>query len=460
MRRSIVFFAPLAAAAFVFACEDDPSSNPSTSFPEAGAFDSSRPESDAGLPDADQPDTATGPKPVTVVVATRKGPKADVVVVFHDAAGAVIESKKTGPDGKAASGVSPLPAMATAILGDRELLTWTGVQEGDVLPATVEDPSAIATYDVSLPGLSDAGATEYAAYVGRCSGFGHGSAPIPVTVDEFCLGAGAVLVHAVDPNGGPVAFASKKNVAGVTDGGTTAITAGAWAAPTNVVATVANPPVGFGRIKLTQIASSTLFPQMHFFEGSGSTFQVAPGFADAIEVNVTIGGDDYGTQRVVGKRVAPAGAVALDFAQALPELTEGAIANAAAAPKRPTITWKGTTTAAKGGVVRFVYFPSQSEMPTRWTMVVPPGTNSVQAPALPAGTLAATLPADDAGASAWQDDPEIVFADSDLLADYAAFRKVQGAFIGADSQALEFDDVVLPQNGSVKITRYRFSPGR
>lgn len=459
MRRLFVLAGPLAAAALTFACEDDPSSSPGTQFPEAGTFDASRPEGDAGVPDANAPDTSTGPKAVTVVVTTRKGPKANVTVVFQDASGAVIESKKTGADGKAISGTSPMPSMATAVVTDRELLTWTGVQEGDELPVVAEDNDPIATYDVSLPGLSDAGATDYIAHVGRCSGFGNGSTPISVFVDEYCRGAGAVLVQANDPSGSPVAFSSKKSVTGATDGGTTAITTGAWVSPANVATTVTGAGGGAaGRLKLTQIASSTLFPETRFFEGSGATFQVPAGFADALNVVVSIPGSAIGVQRSVGKRVAPAASVALDFTQALPELTEAAIANAAGSPRRPTVTWKGTTAAAKGGLARFSYFPPLSETPTRWTIVVAPGTTSVQAPALPAGTLEGALPADDAGANTWQDDPEVVFADSDLLPDYATFRKLQGAIIGAASQALEFDDVVLPQNGSVKITRYRYEP--
>lgn len=460
MRRVLLFLGPLTAAALAVACEDDPSGNPSTQFPEAGTFDSSRQEGDASLSDANPPDSS-GPRPVTVVVTTRKGPKANVTVVFHDATGAVIESKKTGPDGKATSGTSPLPSMATAVVTDRELLTWTGVQAGDELPVVAEDSSTIATYDVSLPGLPDAGATDYLAYVGRCSAKGDGLTPLSVPIDEYCRGAGAVLAHADAPYVGTVAYAFAKNVSGATDGGTTAITTGPWLTPTDLAASVANAPAGSPTFKLSLIASGAVFPV--FFgglEGSTMTFRVPPGFADALNVVVTIPGSVSGAARLVGKRVAPTASIALDFAEALAEVSEGKIANAAAAPRRPTITWKGATTTTKGGVARLAYFPPLSLSPTRWTIVVPPGTTSVQAPAMPAGTLDGALPADDAGANAWEDDPEIVFADSDLLADYATFRKVQGTFVGVASQALEYHDVVLPQNGSLRITRYRFEPTR
>lgn len=458
MRRALLLL-PVPLAALAFACEDDPSSGGGGGLPEAGAFDASTPEYDAG-----QPATDTGPQPapgVTVTVATRKGPKAGATVVFHDASGAVIEAKQTGPDGKATSSASPLPAMATAVVTDRELLTWTGVQAGDVLPVLAEDNAPIGTYDVTLPGLSDAGVVQsYLARVGRCEGSGNGTAPIPVLVEEYCRGTGAVLVHALDDASEPVAFSSKKSVAGAADGGTTAIATAAYVAPVDVTTSVANAPSPYGSFKLTQVASGTPFTEQHFFEGSSSTFKVAAGFAEALNAVVTISGSDPGAQRAVGKRLAPAGSVALDFASALPELAEATITNDAQTPRRPTIAWKGATTAAKGGVARFVFFPPASESPTRWTIVVAPGATTVQAPALPAGTLAAALPADDAGAAAWQDDPEIVFADSDLLADYAAFRKLQGVLVGAASQALEFDDVVLPQNGSVRLTRFRYTPAR
>src|SRR5687768_15366792 len=99
MRRFLFLLAPLGLAAFSFACEDDPTGSPSAGFPEAGLGDTNRPPSDSSTPGQDaQPDGPVAPKGVTVIATGRTGPAANITVLFHDATGAITETKKTGAD--------------------------------------------------------------------------------------------------------------------------------------------------------------------------------------------------------------------------------------------------------------------------------------------------------------------------------------------------------------------------
>src|SRR5688500_16961483 len=174
MRRSLFFLAPLGFAVFAFACEDDPTGNPSTGFPEAGTVDTNRPPNDSSTPDGAQPDAPVTPKGVTVLATTRMGPAANITVLFHDATGAITETKKTGADGKATSVPTPTPAMATIVFGEgtfkRRLLTWTAVADGDELPAAVPEDPNLGPIDVSLAGQPDAGGAQvqYYSHVGSC----------------------------------------------------------------------------------------------------------------------------------------------------------------------------------------------------------------------------------------------------------------------------------------------------
>src|SRR5262249_44457015 len=89
------------------------------------------------------PPVAAGPQPVTVVVTFRGAPKSGIEVVAHDATGAVVATQTTGADGKTIF-VTP-PAMVSALLGTtdpgggHQIITWTGVEGGDILATSTVD---------------------------------------------------------------------------------------------------------------------------------------------------------------------------------------------------------------------------------------------------------------------------------------------------------------------------------
>lgn len=464
MRRFVVFAGPLVAAAFAFACEDDPSGSPGTQFPEAGAFDASRPELDSSLPDAGPgPDAAGPPKPVTVYVTSITGAAvADVTVVFHDATGAVLETKKTDTFGNATSAVNPAIAMATVAFGqafsDGELLTWTGVQGGDVLPVVAPARNTFARFDITIPGqfTGDGGPTvSYDAYIGGCRGSSTiPNEPITVYVDPYCYrGMGAVLVSGSNSAAEIVAHALKRPVTPATDGGTVAVTTDAWKSPpAAVTVSVTNTTDNSGRGWFQQIANQTVFPQDKPLNGTQTSFRAASGpFVDAYNAAVVF--ENGLSLRTIGKRVAPAATIALDAAQLPPALTDGTVDSTS--PKRPKITWTGNMGPMKGGVARATWFDPSHESTTHWSFVVPANNaanGSVTAPALPP-ELDGAVPNADGGGTTWETAPEVIFVDSDLLPDYATWRKIQGVIVPfslAGNGGVE--QAVLPQNGSYRIS--------
>lgn len=464
MRRFVVFVGPLVAAALAFACEDDPSSGGSPQFPEAGAFDSSRPTGDSSLPDAGQPqpDVVEPPKPVTVAVTSIAGAAvADVTVVFHDASGAVLETKKTDATGKALSAPGSTPAMASVVFGQgtsqREILTWTGVAGGDVLPVVAPPRGTLAELQITIPGqFTDAGGPtfNYYAQVGGCSAYSTiANEPITVFVEPYCYrGMGALLVEGSNGNDTIVAHALKKPLASVTDGGVATVTTDAWKfPPTDVTISLTNSNLS-GRAVFQPIANGTAFPKVTQLLNKEASFKTVSGtFVEAYNAAIYVEGGQ--TYRTIGKRQAPAAAIALDGTQLPPEVTASSVDSAQR--KRPKIDWTGNMGAMKGGVVRATWFQPSSESTTHWSIVVPANnaaTGSVAAPALPA-TLEDMLPSADGGGTTWETAAEIVFVDSDVLPDYAAWRKVQALVLPStffDSGTVE--QAVLPQNGSFRIT--------
>lgn len=463
MRRILFALAPLGLAAFSFACEDDSGSNPSANLPEAGAFDSNRPDFDSSRPDA-QPDGPVAPKGVTVVATGRTGPVANITVLFHDATGAVTESKKTGADGKATSVPSPTPAMATVVFGEstfrRRLVTWTGVADGDELPAVVPSDVDLGTVEVTLAGQPDAGTFNYYSWVGDCQQYANApSEPWTMNVSQNCArGGGALLVRAADFNENTVGFAFKKPITLVTDGGVAQVTTGGWVAPTKVTFSLTNTTDTTASAVFHQVANNTAFRSTGSFNDAAKSEleSAGPTFADAYNGAVVFSGanGNFNARRIIGRRVASAtNALTFDAAQLPPEVTATEID--ATDKKRPTAKWSGTMTGMKGGVVRLFYLDSMSNgATTAWSIVVPATGNEVKAPALPA-SLESILPSAEAGQSVWDNTPTAAFADSNVLPDYAAFRKIGGVLFPTVDEDASFEDAVLPAAGDYKITGYR-----
>lgn len=468
MRRSLFLFAPLGFAVFSIACEDDATNNPSPNLPEAGAFDSSRDPSDSSTQQDANPDAPVTPKGVTVVATRRTLPASNITVLFHDATGAITETKKTGADGKATSVPSPTPAMATIIFGEgtitRRLLTWTGVADGDELPAIVPEDLYIGNVDVTLAGaVPDAGAAQFESFVGGCAYYaGFVIEPWSMPVYQGCVrGGGALLVRAADDGDQTVAFAFKKPITLDPDGGALAATTGAWVAPVNVNLTVSNTTNISGQGVFSQIASNTVFTSRGALGDTYSrAFQAAgPTFADGYNATASFAGASFSNQRIIGRRVPTSTtSVTLDANTLPPELTGSSLDEAD--KRRPIAKWTGSTTGLKGGIVRLYYFnPMADGETTGWTLVVPPTATEVKIPALPA-SLDNILPSPDAGASSWDASPKVAFADSTLLPDYGTFRKIQGIVFPTVDEDAQLEDVVLPQAGDFKITSWYVNNNR
>lgn len=463
MRRSLFLLAPLGLAAFSFACEDDPLNNPNANLPEAGTFDADRPQNDGSTPPDANPDAPVTPKGVTVIATGRTGPAANITVLFHDATGAITETKKTGADGKATSVPSPTPAMATIIFGEgtgnRRLVTWTGVADGDELPAIVPEQRS-ATVDVTPASyVPDAGAAQFESYVGGCGHYaGFVTEPWTMPADSYCSrGGSALLVRGSDNSDVTVGFAFKKPITLDADGGSIAVTTGAWVPPVAVSLTVSNTTNIGGTGIFSQIAANTVFTRA---TGLGDTYSATfesagPTFADAYNFTAAFAGASSTNQRIIGRRVATTTtSVTLDANTLPPEITDTSLDETD--KHRPIAKWTGAMTGMKGGVVRIFYgnLDGDTYTSTAWTLVVPATVNEVKAPALPA-SLDGILPVVEGGSYSWDSMPNIAFGDSTLLPDYGTFRKVQGLVFPSVDENASADEAVIPQAGDFRITSWR-----
>ena len=88
-----------------------------------------------------------------------------------------------------------------------------------------------------------------------------------------------------------------------------------------------------------------------------------------------------------------------------------------------------------------------------WTFVVPPGTSTVTAPALP--TDLPLLPAADAGIVPTFTRPIVTFIEADAFDSAASFRQQQGAIMGPFAARQLLSPIpVLAANGTFRATSY------
>lgn len=459
-------FAPLALTGIVVGC-DDPVA-PGGPTPDAGTFDgfAPRPIPDGSVPDAlpdvNLPDAAdAGPRGIAVVVRDTGGKLlAGVPVVFHDAAGAVTDTATTDAQGRAYRAPTATgPAMATVVIGstptqDTQFHTWVGIEDGDVLTyvARAERTQRVdPRFAVTLPGaFPDAG--EHRAYATDDCVVFFGQAPTTqdLYIYPWCVRpANTILGVANDPSGQASAFTFLKNQPTPPDGGSAAANLPAWTASTPVTVGIENPPgVAPLRAHYAQIVGQSAFTQSdgRQITDGGTAFRAAPGFPEAVQALATF--DQGLSTQVVGKRVAPASFVSIDFSQSLPALTD--LTMDATTPSRPGASWKSAQPLASsdGGAVSIAWF-RQNESTGRWTFTVPPTATNVKAPALPAA-YATWLPAQNDFL-----DGRVGFGESDLIPSYAAFRAVATAVLDSDLQPTR---IFLPANGNVRVSLYR-SPG-
>jgi hypothetical protein len=409
------------------------------------------------VPDAAQPVLDAAPDapshlPVTVLATAGALPLAGLRVVFHDANGAVLETKLTGADGKATS-TGAIPAMATAILADGEsthLYTWMGVASGDVLQ--LERPvqyAELGQYTVTLPGPFGT-ADEYFAYAGVCSGEANATSAT-IGIQTPCVaGTQASVLASAYQDGQIQATSFKKANAIPNDGGAVAVTTGAWTAPVDVTVTMANAPDTEFNTAFAEIANGVAFRPARNAEvaTSSATFKAASGFADALQV-ITEWSVGPRSSLALGKRFTGTAAVAFDAANALPSITASEIDETNV--HRPVVSWTTDSTAgADGGLVR-IDFGAPSKPPAEWVFIVAPGTKQITAPAMPPEAEIYLPVASDAGGH-FYGDPEVLFIEADVLPSYTLFRQLSTKFIV--NGFAPYPKPPLPQDGNYRMTRF------
>lgn len=467
MRRAVLVLGSFTAVAgALFACEDDPSGAGGPQFQLDGstpAFDGGQQPFDSGPTPEAAPDAPPGPPSVTVSVTGRAGPKANVRVVFHDANGAVLETKLTDATGKVKSSGAVLPAMASALLGgdyQRHIVTWTALENGDDL--AVRDPDGdnesdemLGQYDVTMPGPFDnEGTSRYDVHASGCYGIAEGTSA-NIWLYPYCVRGdkSSVLIRALDPDNEIVGHSFKKGIAVPTDGGTTPVATSQWLASSTVTVTAANVPQDRStNVDLLEIVDghgyADGFSHTVNSETNSATFRTANGFAEALQAGIYLFSNGGGNQ-IIAKRVAPGPTIALDAAQALPPITGGDVSGTNA--RRPKITWTSSSTAGSdGGIVRIRAYgePSYS-----WTFVVPPGSTSITAPAMPTEADGHLPPLTDAGAEDVFDPPEITFIEADVLPSYTQFRRQQGVLVPPGT-SVAFGLPTMPVNGTYRTTSW------
>ncbi|AKU96655.1 hypothetical protein AKJ09_03319 [Labilithrix luteola] len=469
MRNVALCLAPLVAAGLLIACEDDGSTGGGGTFnPDSGTYQpppTTTPSPSDGGADTGSPDGDVGPAPLTVTVMRGNGPAANVEIVFHDAAGAVISTAKTDAAGKVVN-TGPVPAQVSALLGgssNRRIHTWTDVADHDQLfvndTFSADGDDVTGIYNVTLPGRFQS-AVSYKLFAGPCLGaIESDTAPQPydLYVRLNCQRPQmSVLARAYDQGNNQYGFAFKKGIAPILDGTTVPVTLGNWAAGTKLDFSVTNTPTDVSiHGNVLEIADGLgFFAGENVLVANGQTtpVEVAKGFADAHQFTGTL--SNWESRRSITKRVpSTTTAASLDFATVLPEISQVGVDGAE--PLRPTVTWSaaGPLGGTDGGGV-ILWFTDARESMTTWTFTVSPGATSVKAPAMPADA-ADWLPRAGTGTSSTFQEPEVFFVESDVLS-YEQFRSQAGRFVPMDdvNDPNRADKIVLPQDGTLRTTQH------
>jgi hypothetical protein len=469
MRRIVLLLGPVVATVALFACEDSDAGGGTGVFTTDSAPFEAAPPTEGG-PDPDAADAPVASQSVTVNVVRGGGPAIGVLVVFHNTAGDVLETTATGANGKASSTPGMTPSQASILLGSgsrRHIITWTAVDAGDELLARDNGDGANGGnyYAVTTQGTF-VGTTSLNASIGTCIGYNPAS-PVTIFMSPDCVRpTTAILARAIGSESDLIAYAfAKGKPAAPTDGGVGAATVGAWAAPTSVTVTAKNLPAqGNDFAGLFEIADTLGFENqtggINQVNGM-TTFQVATGFADAFQAAVRwTPNATPGAVLTVAKRGAPAANTDIDLAGALPTLESAGVVTTTLAQPQAAWTTVGALplTSTDGGSIFLSWFDSR-ENAGSWTLIVPPGATSVKAPAMPT-SAEPWLPhgANDAGPAVQFGEPTVVFADADIIPNYAAFRRQVGLVIPLLDSFSPDARAVLPSNGTLKLTSFQAPP--
>lgn len=442
-----------------FVACDDGGATSSGSLPDgATGFDAAAPDgATAPLPDGAAPDATPGPSDAVTVVLTKSGaPVAGVLASLHDDTGAVTASAKSGADGKVSlkTTTSGQLTIALGAAGNAQLLTYVGVKPGDAIEVAVPDTRNVRFTVPTLP----AGNSGLHVVVGNeaCSTNSAGGNPLVLVTNDCITGPTFAAMGSTFANGTPW-FAFEKDVTPAATG-ETPVSLGAWVMGGTFTFSVTNVPNGSFQGFLGQVADNQAYtspPNNGFVvtAGAGSAvFGIANGYGDGLqpEAQITTANGVYASRRVVAQRIAgTATSATLDLGgnALLPEITS--ITADSITTARPKVTW--TAAAALGGTdsgVIEITWPSG-----KWTFLVPPGTTTVTAPALPTevATWAPDAPVD----------PTAAFFESDLVPGYDVVRQKAASFGFTRVPDIGYAGATpgLPANGTVKATMITQNPG-
>ena len=342
-------------------------------------------------------------KGVTVTVLDNLAPKKDVRVITHDATGAVLADLKTDAAGKVTLAAAPSMITVLSVRGSDVAptfapITYVGVADGDALLVDTTDPDATTQrgkLSVSF-GTPYAGATSYAVEVGRDCVWSTTTPAEPLLVNLFsnCVAAqNAVLVRASDGTS-DLAYGFAKNQAASVANGTLQVGPINFTVKGATTQKATNLPVDAAvSAQLHSIANGAAFytnDRTGSLEGAGLSFSTATGFAEAYQVSVEASRYANGGTRTKSfvqrtATAAPATEVlpAIDFATALPYVTDVTFAKAVPARAEVAITSEAPLTTADGAVAEIVWYAG-GESDARWTFVLPPTTTAFKLPAIPA----------------------------------------------------------------------------
>jgi hypothetical protein len=457
-----VFFLPLA-------CEDSSGSSSGATFnPEAGTFEAG-PSPEAGpLPEAGTDSSPPAPLGVTVTVTDDALPKSNVRVILQDAAGLVTGEKATDATGKvtlptAPSMVTVLVAHGTGIGATVSPVSFVGVADGDklVVAATADvvvDPPILGSYSVSfVSGAFSANASPFNVTTGGGC-FGNSQivdTPAPVSLSASCLfSKNALLVESLTA-GVLTGFGFVKDVGKPPAAGVLSVGPVAFAAPGTTTLAATNVPATnvYVSQSLYAIANGATFPMSYAsatVDGSGRIYQTPTGFAEAYQSEISFeetNASSTSTRSFVRREPVPAGNVltSVDYASALPRITDVPLTMATAARPEIVVTSAAPLGTADGGVATFHWSNPVTQTTGSWTVVFPASTTTIKLPALPAD--AATFePAGDVAID------ELVFLEATQLPGYKELKllPIQPNF----GVALVDARTALPLAGTVRVSRW------
>lgn len=470
-RITVVALVLAVTAAPLFACDDGNTSQPPSFDIDAGDFDTGTPQT----PDAAAPvDSGVDATPRGIIVNAIRGrqPMANVRVLFHDAQGAVIGDQRTDATGRTTR--AEAPSMVTVItengVNGMRLLTYLGVEDGDVLTARIAlvEDAALGQFNVSYPAHDGSVGYDISA-ADTCSNWRTETLGIlPMYSD--CVGATAahVLVRA-ESGGGVHHYSFAKGLTAPAGGAEVNVpTLPAFTASLPITLSATGIPVDSTIYSGTLAVLDGLPYFTGFSDGSltegGETWAFPNGFADAIQtyaLTFSYEAEEPFGQAVVRRDAAPTAAtsVAFDWATALPRLTSFTATPSAATPQRPTIAVgpATATTGIDGGYLQFEWgvTPEGTEdmVYPQWTFVVPPGTTSLQPPVLPPDFTQAPT----ATSELWTIDA--AFVEATHLPGYAQLKTLPVPVSG-----YVMNDLIrrpLPANGVLRLSfrSYAFGKG-